>query len=1640
MTTKLKSLFGPLAHNVEKAYRNLSDFKLRMSFAVCLFVIAAQVGVAGDWDNTAKTMTYNFSQYSSSFVLTQSGDSVKTINGKWLYTMEDRDGSNYIHKLDAIFAAQNVDNWRIENFSGYCLYQGGSGYRYLSISNLFQGVTITINYDRAIDGSKPEKERSITAVDDSYVSESLSDHVLEPNTTYTLAKDGPLDLVVARYVKIRSIIINYTNHPLLFKRNDENIKYYKNNVPYYRCQLSSRNFTEPAFFDANIQLTAQELEIETVETSNGYAPAVFQTSDEAHTTITIPYDIMTNNLGVSQVTAKHNGIEDSYRIEVWDNIASHTVTEILSGSDVVGHKFQLTGPGVVHNRTIRDVPGIEMKFSVTGDVEPNTTVACYQYNHIVAFTNDNWGWWDRFPHTTYSEPSGGTFYTFKATAKGKLKFGGTKMGASGRVYLVKTDNNGFQQADLFLGKHTVNNEEVDGPTGYLDNSDFESTDNTYFKIGEDGIEMVPGVTYDLQGETTTGNPGRWAPYLLEWFSYELDNTLRVNKTFAVADKIGSELTSTGNGKYSYTATDVDVDGTPQVGWTINNVWKDDSTKVKGHIKEAKVRLTSGHLEFYDIEFSDATKKGGAIKVRLRTAENNYIDFTLTIPYGKHVWDFRSKKDQTGAVRPGAWQKTDPELWDMMEANTSANWQLVWKVRNSNGKHQDPIIVANSTIEGDNAFCMDNTAGLVFVTGARSFGARDQRPDDNDKNNWTVAQTDSTNLLWVKGNATIYFPGVTAGQYVKIYTYRHSDDKGETFRAKNFVDLDNNPYNVNDKFLLHGMWEERRPGYVGDNIKGCAIFRVPTPYTPTSDLENTPQLTLCDDGWMKIYRIEIMDEFEPDIILTDDNPGGDFYPVDFDGKFGSVVVKKRGNYTYPVDKIYTATVGQTQCQHANTCDYEVIAGTGVVDINREVWRSSGGVDYNRLNMRYKKAGQVRIVQREKAKIVGSTNIWTETRDENENMVFKSSNDAAVAASTLPSGYVIDKNEYYINVGELTVQNYPFTWDFTTHNMYQGTSATKTNLGTSGSNWSVSGNTCSQKASREVGFGTGTGQTPQNKTVTKALFPQGAQLTDSAGVAVAETEGLGLFRPRTAQKVHYYYSTVDNVFDKRERKYDGYSLQDDAIKINGEILEGTDSILIPEVPSGMYIFIHVVDGGVKFGKVKAGNDALEAIWGNGDPFDLKNNVYCYYQNSGSKQDVTVPLSNEGNNKVKIKEIAITNITKGLDKFGCATESRDRAIDHTYEGELTNNDVNAYIVTTSDGYGTPYNYKGYPMVKKTRITTDIVPANVGVVLCKDNHNGNPFTSPLFVPAVNNVPAQNAANGEFWMNNWMIPNVKSTVHDSEVTSLNAATSAEPSINTLPYYDHGNIRTPDWNVNSAQTTIFGSYSSDPVRYVDLAGYKELRVYQTDDDNIRCFFIGRDGSPQTVNPSLISGSKNRTINLEEIYNSYGQVKLISIKASSPNTTATVTDVKVIPYANPSSTECTKFIMAPSYYVYYQKTGGTSEEKQAETESFFRMRLYQGNDASLVTEYNTLAANKALLLIGSLPTALWNAPGTGARQGVIYMDLQDIEDTDATGVDAPVADATSDEQAVYYTLSGNRTNGKPTKKGIYVSNGKKVCVK
>lgn len=1327
----------------------------RKTMFLCLMALVAQVGFAEDREGN--TLVYDFTKYhnqdgwgsntSTTLEFSDGGNVVNSL-GETMKILKTNDGYTGTRFAAGELTGNNQNRWYVKNESSSSfLYSFWSGYRRLSIMGLSAGQKVTITFS----GENSINIRSKNVLGKTGVKD-LSDYTptgdaITSGEELTMSKSGSLDLWVGRYIAIQKVVIDDGGVYFNTSGSEGVASYNGNTLPLFRCRLSSRNFTEPT-------LTLPEgktatYSISTINSPSGYPPAAMPYG----------YDVMMNNLGVSMITAKYNdGSKDwtaSYYLEIYDDVASTSITDITNGK-----KFTITGAGVLHNRTISSVPGVEVGFSVAESGETHNTAVAYNYDdHIVAFTNDDSGWWDRSPHDNGSTPTQGTFYSFKATAKGKLRFGGVKIPNNntdndGKVYLVKIISGTWPQAKLFDASQT----------GYLSTSNMVSSNMDYstdhYTITLDtnnsdnnGIILETGHTYYLQGEANyTDN--KWAPFLLEWFSYELDTELQVNKNFAVADKTGYTIGDNG----TYTASDITVTGANAKVGEIN---------CKGNISSATVTIVNSHLQFSNIDFntSGENNMGGAIRVKLYTSESNYIYVTLTIPYGKHVWDFRSTAEQAGATRPGAWSYNNEGLCSMMKAN-GTDWKLVWKVTRSEGttttELTDPIMAAKSSIEGNNAFYMDNTAGLIFQAGPTSFGAFDTRicsDDINEKKAYTYSETTATNLLWMKGEATIYFPGVTANQYIKIYTYRHADGKGETYRAKNLVDLDGVAYDGTTQFIMRGMWEQRYPGYVGDNIKGCAIFRVPSNYSATTDLSNIPQLTLCDDGWVKIYRIEIMDEFEPDIIMTDDN-NNTFCPVDYDGIFSSVVVRKKANNITPTTRTYTATTGQTRCQHANTCDYEVIDYVNAVTVQRQIWNSGGeannGVNYNRLQLTFNKAGQIRIIQRERANTAGTG---------------ASVEDPANSETSAALGYVIDKNEYYINAGELTVQDYPYTWDFTSHNMYQGTSNTKTILGTEGSNWNANDNTFSQIATKTRAFGED--QTQQNLNVTYSCYAQGAQLANIAGTAVAETEGLGISRPTTTKTMKYFASDANKVFQEYSREYEGYDLTSSAITIDGNSLTGVKKVTIPEVDNEMYIFIQAsaYDNGTNNSNVPAG---LTSLWSGysgdaKDPFDVKGGVWIYKNTCGEKRDFTFNFSSNAT----INAIAVTNIVKNINELGYASESRNHAIDHTYQARFTKHPVKAYAITKYNGETDNFN-NFTPQVKKSANPISVVPEGTGVVLYQkapeqgesDVILDGAFSSPLFYPAVNVIPTND--DTAILNTNWMRPSVTATTFDSETETWN--------------------------------------------------------------------------------------------------------------------------------------------------------------------------------------------------------------------------------------------------------------------------------
>ncbi|MCR4853500.1 MAG: hypothetical protein K5893_07925 [Prevotella sp.] len=742
------------------------------------------------------------------------------------------------------------------------------------------------------------------------------------------------------------------------------------------------------------------------------------------------------------------------------------------------------------------------------------------------------------------------------------------------------------------------------------------------------------------------------------------------------------------------------------GTDLTNIYSD--YRFKAEIIGDLVLTDDSEIKTEYKQFTSAPKirfkgRGGAILVwaegytGLAVGWQTY--FVITAPYvGNQAWDFFTNANLN------------------IKNETLPHWKEATKF---SGHPERPIKVVDTNFDQDDAYRNDShdvisgtnaryipeTAGLIFDVPDEMFGINDNTKTNSDGNPYRPK-----NYVVLGGYGKLTIPHVKAGSFIKIWCdAMDSGQYGANYSATNLRDLDNNL--IVNQFSFTGATDY-------DKLSGCLIFKVDGNDGEYKDVS----LKLQDKGYTDIYRIEVIDTYNTDMILYQCQDMGDGWKtggeVLYNNEYGTIVhdgINKQERY-------YNGTPGVAVLQRGRTCDFDVeTTGSVQVTYQTEIATSSNGkASYNYLHLTdISGTGNIRITQKEKF-----------------------------------GGYVLNKKETWIAVGEYTKQDYPHTWDFTDYNIGKGELVTRW-LG----NWSdnsIYGYWNTLTAQAYYGLKTyasvdanamGTPVAGTNLWTTtkidKPLFAQGAQLTHSVYV-INETKGL-----RVKQ--------LAGSFSNGKDKYAVGTDCDNEIKIDGNKLiynrTANDHKLlltIPNVDAGMFVFVEAN----KAPTVKCAGNTLSPITTHAP----KDGVYEY--SVGSTADVELLFSEN----TEIKKIGVTNIEKNINVLGYATESRNHDIDHTYTGLFTNNDVNAYAITTYDGEA--YDYKGYPEVKKSENEVTVVPKNTGIVLYDAAKKAS--TVPLFYPACNVGPTEQ--DNATLANNWMAPWVKGGKHYTETIAKDFA------------------------------------------------------------------------------------------------------------------------------------------------------------------------------------------------------------------------------------------------------------------------------
>lgn len=387
-------------------------------------------------------------------------------------------------------------------------------------------------------------------------------------------------------------------------------------------------------------------------------------------------DLMFINTGVATITASMTvgGVEysDSYTVTVSADDATW---------EVDGTTYRVTGAGKLQDRVVTQVPYITMEFGSTDVV--NTTIVRNETTDdgtatsigFVATTIDQNGWRQIWPETEKSTPIvpyQGTFYTFKPAVGGTLSFSGYSTRDNTTVLVDATEGYNIVKTYDFTSQSTL--------------------------INEEGYEVTAGHTYYLYGNTPNTNTDT---------SKEGWNTFQLNSFgFVPAFHFEKKSDRVAAGTKTYTQA---VKGAGS-----NTTY---SVETRGDITSASVDNQGNVTLTYD------EGMGGAVVV---TAEDSGLKdyYVLTIPYSYAT-------DKTWTM----WNTVETFTKEKMQERTS-DWGVNYEVRTYNAATRaltylnKAVMVANSSVNGTNAYYLDETAGLWFKSNAKNFGAR--------MNNWPNA--------------------------------------------------------------------------------------------------------------------------------------------------------------------------------------------------------------------------------------------------------------------------------------------------------------------------------------------------------------------------------------------------------------------------------------------------------------------------------------------------------------------------------------------------------------------------------------------------------------------------------------------------------------------------------------------------------------------------------------------------------------------------------------------------------------------------------------------------------------------------------------------------------------------------------------
>lgn len=592
------------------------------------------------------------------------------------------------------------------------------------------------------------------------------------------------------------------------------------------------------------------------------------------------------------------------------------------------------------------------------------------------------------------------------------------------------------------------------------------------------------------------------------------------------------------------------------------------------------------------------------------------------------------------------------------------------------------------------------------------------------------------------------------------------------------------------------------------------------------------------------------------------------------------------------------------------------------------------------------------------------------------------------------YVADYADQTISVGYLEKMSYPYTWDFTDLKSWIDSYAQTNGLQ---KEWTNASQTDDNKwvyiwrnfSGDNEEYGLNANHNSDRNVTRDQIRTSGGQLY-AGDVMLEETRGLGV------ETVNY-----DKNYNDRLR------ITSNGINISG-LTNNTWTLRIPEVPANGAVYVRAKklgapdDSHAEVLKCKVGSGAQQDF---PKVIEIANDetgesVFVVKNTSNSAQDVRLTF-----NQVNVKRIAVATDEKKVNVKGYASESRNHDIDAKLLPYFTGEDFKTYIVSNPD-------YDNLTLTLTDVGSTEanyVMKAYTGCVIRRmgegDDLAFNVFNDGkgfhLFVPDMHDT-----TDGT---NNKYVAAADQAVNDRFMIPVLSEMQ-------VPYTNTGNYVTLNHDGYDGDGAVWYAFtwSNDqdgtwiPEADGMFTGLKSKVIFVRMNPNGMVSWSSKwnqteDLTPQNGKTFTITGWDNGNGKLAGSWSDAGQ-----------------------------ATDMTNYVLTYNY----KKLNGTNLSATISGEEKF-YRVYSGWDI-------WLRANSAYLQLPTASVLSDGAPRAARMFSFFFADANEqattaIDDIEGMATEATPVDV-ADNNAVWYNIYGQRLGSRPTQRGVYIVNGKKVTVK